>query len=159
MLNLISDIIDVSKIDANQLTVIKKELNLNTFLIQTCEAFKNPLNGKVNIVLNKNMQNDNDIIITDETRLQQILTNLIGNAVKFTNSGTIEIGYSVRTDNMIEFSIKDTGIGISENELQFVFDRFRQADETSTRKYGGTALGLAISKACTELLGGKIWVK
>ena len=159
LLNLINDIIDLSKIDANQLTVIEKKLNLNIFLLQLSEVFKNQLSENVGIVLHRDLPNGSDVIITDETRLQQILTNLIGNAVKFTRSGSIEIGYLIRNDRMIEFSVKDTGIGISEEELSFVFNRFRQADETTTRKYGGTGLGLAISKACTKLLGGEIWVK
>ena len=158
LLNLINDIIDISKNDASQLTVIEKELNLNAFLLQVCDGFNGQIDENVEIIIHKDVSTRNDIIITDETRLQQILTNLIGNAVKFTNSGLIEIAYSIK-NNVIEFSVKDTGIGISENELQFVFDRFRQADETATRKYGGTGLGLAISKACAELLGGEIWVK
>ena len=159
LLNLINDIIDISKIDANQLNIVEKEFELNIFLSQLCESFKNQINQDVKIVLRCGAKIGNDIIITDRTRLQQILVNLIGNSVKFTDLGSIEVGYSIRTDNMIEFWVKDTGIGISEKEQQFVFDRFRQVDESSTRKYGGTGLGLAISKACVNLLGGEIWVE
>ena len=162
LLNLINDIVDISKIDAKQMTLIETECYLNKFLFEIYQFFHSVATQKseqLKIVLNTELPNGYDAIKTDTTRLRQILINLIGNAVKFTSSGFVEISYSITKNKKIQFAIKDTGIGISEDELQFVFKRFRQADETSTRKYGGTGLGLAISKSCTELLGGKIWVK
>ena len=162
LLNLINDIVDISKIDAGQMKVIETECKLNEFLFEIYQFFHSTASNKnedVEIFLIKELSDGYDIIKTDKTRLRQILINIIGNAVKFTSSGSIEIKYSITNDKKIQFSVKDTGIGISEKELPIVFNRFRQADESSTRKYGGTGLGLAISKACVELLGGEIWVK
>ena len=162
LLNLINDIVDISKIDAGQMTIIETEFKLNDFLFELYQFFYSNISQKskkLEITLIKEFQDDNDIIKTDKTRLRQILINIIGNAVKFTDYGSVEIEYLVTDDNMIQFSVKDTGIGISKEEIPIIFKRFRQADETSTRKYGGTGLGLAISKACAELLDGKIWVE
>ncbi len=161
LLNLINDIVDISKIDAGQMTIIETECKLNEFLFEIYQFFYSlaaQKNEQLEIILHKGLPNGSDTIKTDTTRLRQILINIIGNAVKFTPLGSIEIGYSINSDNMIEFSVKDTGIGISKKDLPVIFKRFRQADETSTRKYGGTGLGLAISKACADLLNGKIWV-
>ena len=99
-----------------------------------------------------------DVITTDETRLRQVLNNIIGNAIKFTRKGMVNIDYQL-IDNYLIFTVKDTGIGISTQQKDLIFDRFSQADNTISREFGGTGLGLAISKACTELLGGKIWMK
>jgi signal transduction histidine kinase len=96
-------------------------------------------------------------ILTDGTKLMQIISNLINNSFKFTDKGRIDFGYK-KKDDLIEFFIKDTGIGISpENHLR-IFERFYQVDSTASRKYTGTGLGLSICKAYVELLGGKIWL-
>ena len=163
LLNLINDIIDISKIDAKQMTVIETECKLNELLFEIHQFFLSAIarkNNKIKLLLVNELPNDYNLIKTDVTRLRQIFINLIGNAIKFTNEGVVEVKSSV-IDNgeNILFSIKDTGIGISKKEIPIIFERFRQADETATRKYGGTGLGLAISKACTELLGGEIGVK
>ena len=161
LLNLINDIIDISKIDAKRLNVIEKELALNKFLDDIYQFFHFQIvtfSNKIEFLLKKAFADGEDRLFTDEVRLRQILINLLGNAVKFTNSGKIELGYALQNGNIL-FTVSDTGIGISEKELPLIFERFRQADESSTRKYGGTGLGLAIAKACTELLGGEIWVK
>ncbi len=160
LLNLINDIVDISKIDAGQMTVIETECKLNEFLFEIYQFFHSVVTGKqIEISIKKSLPDGFDVIKTDTTRLRQILINLIGNAVKFTNEGSIEIKYLISENNELEFLIKDSGIGISEKELPIIFNRFRQADETLTRNYGGTGLGLSISKACVELLGGKIVVK
>jgi signal transduction histidine kinase len=99
-----------------------------------------------------------ECIFGDEFRLGQILLNLIGNAIKFTEDGGIEISVCLKKDTLI-FKIKDTGIGIPEDRLESVFDAFSQADSSTTRKYGGTGLGLAISKGIIELMGGFINVQ
>ncbi|MEZ5195145.1 MAG: ATP-binding protein [Bacteroidales bacterium] len=98
-------------------------------------------------------------IQTDRFRVQQILSNLIGNALKFTDEGFIEFGYNYKKIGELLFYVKDTGIGIPSNKLDVIFDRFRQVEETYTRNYEGTGLGLAISKKFTELLGGEMWVE
>jgi CheY-like chemotaxis protein len=99
---------------------------------------------------------------TDPVRLRQVLTNLLSNAVKFTSEGFIELGYSLNPQKnrpRVEFYLKDTGIGIAKDKLDVIFERFRQVDDSQSRKYGGTGLGLAISKKLVELLGGTIWVE
>ncbi|MBK7030223.1 MAG: hypothetical protein IPH45_13950 [Bacteroidales bacterium] len=102
---------------------------------------------------------DSDINLeTDETKLIQVMSNLIGNSMKFTKNGHVSFGYSLKEHN-IEFFVEDTGIGIPSHLHTEIFDRFRQADSTIARQFGGTGLGLSISKAYVELLGGKIWLK
>ncbi len=162
LLNLINDIIDISKIDANQMNVIENECKLNEFLFEIHQFFHSEVSrkkGQLKIVFKKGLADGNDVIKTDITRLRQILINLMGNAVKFTHEGLIEVKYTLTKDKQLLFSIKDTGIGIHKKDLTVIFERFRQSEEASTRKYGGTGLGLAISKACVELLDGKIWVE
>lgn len=96
-------------------------------------------------------------IVTDGTKLIQILSNLINNSVKFTRQGQIDFGY-VQEENFLEFFVKDTGIGISPDHISKIFERFYQVDGAVSRQYGGTGLGLSICKAYVELLGGKIWL-
>jgi signal transduction histidine kinase len=96
-------------------------------------------------------------IVTDGTKLIQILSNLISNATKFTKEGSVNFGYTL-SDGNLEFYVKDTGIGIPKEHHEKIFDRFFQVDNVISRKFGGTGLGLSICKAYVELLGGKIWV-
>ena len=99
----------------------------------------------------------NPYIVTDSTKLIQILSNLINNATKFTREGRIDFGYTLKDGNL-EFFVKDTGIGIPPEHHEKIFERFFQVDNLISRKFGGTGLGLSICKAYVELLGGKIWV-
>lgn len=162
LLELINDIIDISKIEAGQLRISESECNLNTLLGQVFQWIDKERveKGKhqLKIQLTTALTDENSFILADEGRLRQIFINLLTNALKFTNKGTIEFGYLVG-DREIQFFVKDTGIGIQKNNLQTIFERFKQADEGAARKYGGTGLGLAISKAITELMGGQIWVE
>lgn len=162
LLNLIDDIMDVSKLATNKIKPINEGLNLNTLLNEITKYFvlrlKRENKGHIKIITKYGFS-DNDIIITDSKCLRQIIINLIGNAVKFTLFGEINISYKLEENNKILFCIKDTGIGIKENKIPIIFDKFRQADQTTTRVFGGTGLGLSISKSCVELLGGEIWVK
>ena len=98
------------------------------------------------------------MVFSDQERLRQIFNNLIGNAIKFTEKGSIEISSHLR-DKFVEFQIRDTGIGIPAEFHDKIFDRFRQVETATTRKYGGNGLGLAISKNLIELMGGKIWLE
>jgi CheY-like chemotaxis protein len=118
----------------------------------------NATNKKNELQVSVGIPNDSCRIITDEAKLNQIITNLVSNAIKFTEKGQIEIGYRV-DKNELEFYVSDTGIGISPENQKVIFDRFRQVEEAPTRNYGGTGLGLAICKAYVEVLGGKIGVK
>jgi signal transduction histidine kinase len=96
-------------------------------------------------------------ILSDPYRLQQVLLNLLTNAIKFTEEGTIEIGYSIRDKNKLLFFVKDTGQGIAPKYKNIIFERFRQIDETSIRRFGGTGLGLAITKSLVTIMRGEIW--
>ena len=103
-------------------------------------------------------KNEETVILADAERLRQVFNNLISNAIKFTSNGRIEIGYQLK-GKMIEFFIKDTGIGIPAKYHKIIFDRFRQIETSTTRNFGGNGLGLAISKNMVELMGGEIWLK
>ncbi len=159
LLSIINDIIDISKIEAGQITIEKMycdiSLIMEEFKIITEEQLKT-LNKEYPIKFTGKI--NDSIIFTDPIRLRQILQNLINNAIKFTKTGFVEINILEQSDNKIRFFVKDTGIGISNEYHDLIFSRFRQVEEGSSRKYGGTGLGLAISQALVELLGGEIWI-
>ena len=163
LLDLINDIIDISKIDSGQITIISKQFCLNELLKILYGNFSAELKNKgkknVKIKLNMELSDNNSIIYTDDFKLRKILMNLLSNAVKFTNKGFIEFGYKIKEDHLIQFFIKDTGIGIPKSKQDIIFGRFRQADESLSRKYGGAGLGLSISKELIKMLGGDIWVE
>ena len=162
LLSIINDIIDISKIDAGQIQIHKKTFNINHVLnelfsffnSQKTEAFSNKAKLITVLPLDDNEVNIN----TDETRFKQIFSNLINNAIKFTEEGTIEFGYKPEKNKLV-FYVKDTGIGINKNMQILIFERFTQATINTEKLYGGTGLGLAISKACTKLLEGDIWLE
>ncbi|MDD4603766.1 MAG: PAS domain S-box protein [Bacteroidales bacterium] len=163
LMRIIDDIIDVAKIESGQIKVEIKEFQVNVLmnnLLVTLNEVKRKT-GKTHIALNCLPENrDMDFtILTDGNRLRQILTNLIENALKFTHQGSVEFGYILKTiedDSFIEFFVRDTGIGIPQKMHDVIFERFRQVDDTNTRVYGGTGLGLTISKNLIRLLGGQI---
>lgn len=162
LLNLIDDIIDIAKIEAGQLKINKSVCDLGQLLDKVYETHEEnkKRNEKQHIELKLNGDNIEEqlTIKTDPHRLSQILNNLIGNAIKFTEHGYIRFGYLNVNDNLLQFYVKDTGIGIPENELAHIFDRFRRV-ENDEKLYSGTGLGLTISKSIVELLGGKIWLE
>lgn len=163
LMNLIDDIINFSKIEAGQTKILQQEFSLNALLNQIHSSFQ-AINIKkdrdvIKLRIKKSLSNEECFIQTDPNRLRQILTNLISNAFKFTKQGYIEFGYNKPCDGYIEFYVKDTGIGISQDKLDIIFERFVQADYSRSRKYSGSGLGLAISKGFAELLGGKMWVE
>ena len=163
LLNLINDIIDISKIEVGQLKIAPESINLNALLneIYTFYYSANPDLSKrgVSFRITTSLSDVESSIVADKVRLRQILNNLIGNALKFTREGSVEFGYELTTDkNYVKFFVKDTGIGIPKDKVELIFQRFRQADVDITKKFGGTGLGLAISKSLVELMGGNIWV-
>jgi len=159
LLNLINDIVDISKIDAQQLSLSYAVFNLNTLIDNLKSQFKiSPLRKNVTFKTSKTLIDSKSFIKTDNTRLAQVLSNLIENALKFTEKGSIEIGYSV-SESEIQFFVKDTGIGINQKDHQLIFDRFSQSDNNSANAKEGAGLGLSISKGIVETLGGKIWVE
>lgn len=164
LVNLINDIIDFSKIEAGQVHIISKVFSLNQLLANVHASFltENLKQNKplVKLRVRRALDNDKCFISSDPVRLQQILNNLVGNALKFTDEGFVEFGYTLEAETgMLQFYVTDSGIGIPEDKLQTIFDRFVQADNSSTRKYGGSGLGLPISRGFVELLGGRMWVK
>jgi len=161
LMNLIDDIIDFAKIEAGQIKILKQEFSLNALLTQIhssflAESMKKDKNN-VKLRIRKAFLNEDCFIQTDPNRLRQVLTNLVGNAFKFTQDGYIEFGYNIPEKGFIEFYVKDTGIGIPPDKIDQVFERFMQADYSRSRKYSGSGLGLAISRGFVELLGGKMW--
>lgn len=160
MLNIINDIISISKIEAGEIQVTLSPTNINEKL-EFIRAFFDPeASAKgIQIVVTSALPKQKAIVTTDPEKVYGTLANLVKNAIKFTNSGTIELGCREKPEQAeLEFFVKDKGIGIPTDKLDFIFDRFRQVNDSSTRNYEGAGLGLAISKAQVEKLGGKIWV-
>jgi PAS domain S-box-containing protein len=159
MLNTINSIVDISKIESGLIDIDIKETNLNEKIEFTYKFFKPDVEIKGLQFLFKNGLPSNEAIIeTDNEKLYGILTNLIRNAIKFTFDGSIEFGYEKKGE-YIEFFVKDTGIGIPQQQQQLIFERFRQGSESHSRGYEGSGLGLSISKSYVEMLGGRIWVE
>jgi len=158
LMSLINDILDLSKIEAGKMEIREEDLLLEE-IIEEVSNTATPLALEKGLSFNvKRNCNTRFIINTDRGRVTQVLINLIGNAIKFTQKGKIELSVSFNQEKMLLFSISDTGIGISDEDRKIIFEEFRQIDGTTTRKYSGTGLGLAISKKILDLLGGKIWV-
>ena len=159
LLTIISDIMDISRMESGEFTIRKSEINAQKFVSRVREQFSfQAEEKKLELNLRLPAPEEETIIVADEHRLSQIFNNLISNALKFTVMGQIEIGYRP-FGPMVEFYVMDTGIGIPEEYHKKVFDRFRQVEGAQTRTYGGNGLGLAISKNLVELMGGKIWVE
>jgi len=161
LLSLINDIIDISKIEANLLSVRKRPVHLNKFLNEVGFHYKETIasrNDKDIKFLIINNIDTNLTVLTDEVRLRQILDNLIGNAIKFTPSGTITLNVK-KEGEAVHYSVSDTGIGIPTDQQANIFERFMQAEQDHRMNFGGTGLGLAISKNLIELLGGNIRVE
>jgi signal transduction histidine kinase len=161
LLKIIDDILDISMIESNQIKVNKTYFNLNDLMRNTFEFFYNYIRAEKGETITLNciygLTDGADRIYTDSGRLQQILYNLLKNSIKFTEKGTVTFGYSLVND-MIEFFVEDTGIGIKNELHEKIFERFTQSEEVFKRNYGGTGLGLAISKGIVECLGGQIWL-
>ncbi len=156
LLGVINDVLDISKIETGQVVVHTSELNINKMLRGVKAMFTHNAHNKKNkITLSLDLSDDTCLMVTDESKVTQVVTNLVSNAIKFTDGGQIDIGYKV-TDNQIEFWVSDTGIGIALENQHLVFERFRQVEVTTQRNYGGTGLGLSICKAYVEMLGGTI---
>lgn len=159
LLKIVNDILDISKLEVGQFRITERECNINKILtemyvLMRAEIISKEKTIQLNISLLPKEFTAN--IITDEIRIRQILTNLISNAIKFTENGTIDISCKIIEENVL-FEIRDTGIGIPSNQISSIFERFRQVELETSRKYGGTGLGLSIAKGLIELMNGKIW--
>jgi len=159
MLHIIDDIINISQIEAGHIDIYLEDTDLNDLLDKLFVFFK-PIVGKKGLELGIScgLPNEKSIIKIDKTKLNQIFTNLINNAYKFTVRGRIDFGY-VFKDDCLEFFVKDTGYGIQHESVNNIFKRFHRVENDKIIKQEGTGLGLAISKAFVEMFGGKIWVE
>jgi PAS domain S-box-containing protein len=159
LLVIISDIMDFSMLEARQMKIRPEKISTKKLLNELLADFSKKARQKgIEFRIDQSINNPDVLIESDLYRIKQIFNNLIGNSLKFTKEGYIEIGYQILNET-ITFHVKDTGIGIPSAYHQSIFERFRQVDLAKTRKYGGNGLGLAISKNLVELLGGKIWVE
>ena len=161
LVTLINQVLDFSKVEAGEIVLESHDFNVEEILSELSELMQKQLQDK-NIKLTINFAENNINVKGDSNRLRQILLNIIGNAIKFTENGSIivdfEISHGDEGDILLRFLIKDTGIGIDQNALANVFEVFSQADSSTTRKYGGSGLGLSICKQLVELMGGRIGV-
>ncbi|MCB8964935.1 MAG: PAS domain S-box protein [Bacteroidales bacterium] len=160
LLRLIENLIEISEIETGQLIVKKKEFSVNAMMNDLYQQLMDEDRKIANVRLSvkKEVQGDDLVILSDQTRIQQVLFQLLSNACKFTENGFIEFGYSIKDESTLLFYVVDSGIGIEPEKQSLLFNPFRQADDSNTRKYSGMGLGLAISKHIIEKLGGKIWL-
>ena len=163
LLSILNDILDVSKIDAGALQIVEGVEDLHLFLDRLVSFWSARADEKgVGLILNLH-DNVPDFVSMDALRLRQVLFNLVGNALKFTNDGVVELTAEARPKGKaavwMHVAVRDSGLGIAPEQLPLLFERFAQADDSEVRKFGGTGLGLAIAKQLTELMGGRIWAE
>jgi PAS domain S-box-containing protein len=159
MLNIINDLIDISKVESGQMEIFISEINVNEQIEYIYNFFKPEVQKKgMHLFYRNGLQAEEAVIQSDREKLYAILVNLVKNAIKYSDTGSIEFGYSLNEKHLV-FFIKDTGIGIPEDKKEAIFNRFIQADITDKRAFQGAGLGLAISKSYVEMLGGSIWVE
>jgi PAS domain S-box-containing protein len=160
LLRIISDIIDISRIEAGDLFVRMQPVEIYPFVREIFREFREDtqVRSRKNLSFRLNLPapERNVVVETDPARLKQVYVNLIQNALKFTPDGFVEVGFEMAGKNDIRFFVRDSGIGIPEEKKKIIFQRFRQIDESHTREYGGTGLGLAICKNLLELMGSRL---
>lgn len=170
MLSIINNIINISKIESGGAEILITDVNINEHIKYIYTFFKTMAEKKGLQLSYKNFIPDIEPIVkSDSEKIYAILTNLVNNAIKFTDKGSVQFGYTIKKNSrvndgnpesgVIEFFVKDSGAGISAADQHVIFERFRQADQSRSRKHEGSGLGLSISKAFVEQLGGKIWVE
>ncbi|MFP4253852.1 MAG: ATP-binding protein [Halothece sp.] len=157
LLNLINDILDLSKMEAGRLELRLERCNLKTVVSNTVEELRSLADEK-KITLTFTSELNNPFITNDSNRLRQVIVNLLSNAIKFTDEGSVTVTISELEKNWVKIIVKDTGIGMTQEQQAEIFEAFRQVDQTLTRKYAGTGLGLAITDSLVTLMGGKILV-
>lgn len=157
--SLLNDILDVAKLEEGKLSIEQVPFSLKNLVQHVIKTFEWKTNEKGLQMIERINSSVVENYIGDPLRINQILTNIVGNAVKFTSTGSITIAVDKEDDDKIRFTVRDTGIGIPKEKLPHIFDSFIQADSSTSRRYGGTGLGTAISKQLVELMGGKIWVE
>jgi CheY-like chemotaxis protein len=159
LLKLINDLVDISKIEAKQVEIQSEKTNLNKLMDDIFNFFSpQARQKKIQFTYSKGLKGSDAHILIDKFKLQQILSNIISNALKFTKEGSIHLSYVIENNHLV-FSVKDTGIGIKPGMENVIFERFRQAENTYLKETEGSGLGLSISKSFVELMGGNIWVE
>jgi len=163
LLEIISDIFDISQFESGATGIENEDVNVNDLLnsIQTWINLEKANVGKEDIVVRVNKANKDSgfCIQTDGYKLKRALSHLASNALKYSNEGFIEIGYAFSANKVIDFYVKDDGIGFSKDKLEIIFSQFRQVDETDTRQYGGLGLGLTVAQKFTTFLNGRLWAE
>jgi signal transduction histidine kinase/CheY-like chemotaxis protein len=163
LLTLVEDIIDISKIDSGQLEIKNAPCRLHDMLMGIYDSFFDDIKRRgltsLKLYLKEGASDENLEILTDEHRLRQIFVNLVGNAIKFTDRGFVEFGYTLQDSQFVKFFVKDTGIGLPKGKEAEIFERFSKYNNDKERLYGGTGIGLSIVKHLVELMGGEIWVE
>ena len=163
LLKLVSDLLDLSRLEAGKIQLYKTQFSLNRIIYDLQLFFlldmKNRNKGHIAFRVIPGLPDGPDSILADEMRLKQIIINLVSNAIKFTTKGEICLKYKLISQNLLEFCISDTGRGMDEHELKLVFNRFQQANDSIAKEFGGTGLGLAISKEFVEMHGGAIRIE
>jgi PAS domain S-box-containing protein len=155
---IINDVVDIAKVETGQIDLYERETEINKEILKIKDVFSRLAQQKEIELIACLPNADTEVtILADQEKYGKILLHLVANAIKFTEKGTIEVGYSIK-GNVLEFFVKDTGIGISPKHQSVIFERFRQVEIEATRRYGGTGLGLSIAKAYVEAMGGDIWV-
>jgi len=158
LLSIITDIVDISNIETGLVKVSNNQVNLNTLIRNLYEQYRMRTQQQgLALSFTTHLDDADATVMTDETKVIQIFSNLLNNALKFTREGRIELGYVIRGET-VEFFVSDTGIGIAPEHQPKVFERFFQVENTYSKQFSGTGLGLSISKAYAELLGGSIWL-
>ena len=158
LLSLIEDIIDVAKIESNQLTIKVRDFDVIPHMQQVVQAFQLAMPSNKKLVVAANLEMKSLIVKIDPLRFEQIIRNLLSNAVKFTEDGLIELSCQ-KGDEFYVFSVKDSGIGIHTEHQKVIFDRFMKIDNNKQHLYRGTGIGLFLSKQLVEMFGGEIWVE
>jgi signal transduction histidine kinase len=162
LIKIINDVLDLSKLETGLMRINKTQVHLNKFIdsmLITAHDLVGINRKNIIIQFQKGLDNGVDLVDSDPVRLNQILFNLLENAVKFTKTGKIIFGYSLTSNRKIQFFVFDTGKGISSEKFNIIFESFRQCDESKNRRYSGTGMGLPICKGLVELLGGEIWLE
>ncbi len=163
LLTIVEDLIDISKIDSGQLQIRNASVCLHSIMQDVYNNYSNDIKrrGQLNIKLymKEGISDRNTMVLTDGQRLKQVLANLVGNGIKFTDRGFVEFGYKLKNEELLEFYVKDTGIGLPVGKEDRIFERFYKFSEGRQTLYGGTGIGLSLVRDLLDLMGGKIWVE
>ncbi len=163
LLHILNDILDLSKIEAEQMHIRQEDFYLNDMLHELYDSYLLELEKKqktdISLSYYCGLNREKSRLYSDRERFRQILSNLLSNAAKFTEKGSVSFGYDLKDQDTLIFYVQDTGIGIPDHKKEEIFKPFRQADESTNRVHEGTGLGLSLAKSLVELLGGNIWME